>query len=109
MSNVSQATLDGSDESDFLPKSFIIFCLDEEGNVAFESSWGDTDSDIKKFAALLSKINSGTFEKMIIDQLKQQSKTQENGSKNYSIFNKTYKGLTKPSDLVVDPTNVELN
>ena len=108
MSNVSQVISEDLDDSQFSPKSFIIFCLDEEGNVAFEAAWGEKEADIKKFAHLLSKINSGHFEKMILDQLKQQSKTQDNGSKNHSIFNREYKQLTKPSNLVVDPTNVEL-
>jgi hypothetical protein len=90
----------------FSPKSFIIFCLDEEGSVAFEASWGETDEDIKKFAALLIKINAGTFDKMIVDQLKLQSKEQNN-TKGFSVFNKAYK--TSSKDLVVDPTNVELN
>jgi len=108
MSNASQVTSGDLDEQPFSPKSFIIFCLDEEGNVAFEAAWGDKDVDIKKFANLLNKINTGQFENMILDQLKQQSKTQQNGSKNHSIFNRAYKELSKPSNLVVDPTNVEL-
>jgi hypothetical protein len=94
---------------EFSPKSFIIFCLDETGNVALELSWGEKEEDIKKFAALLNKINTGYFNQMIVDQLKEQSKTQTNGSKNYSIFNKSYKNLNKPKNLVVDPTSVELN
>ena len=92
----------------FSPKSFIIFCLDEEGSVAFEASWGDNQEDIKKFAILLNKINNGNFEKMIIDQLKLQSK-EKSDPKGYAAFNKAYKELQKPKDLVVDPTNVELN
>lgn len=92
-------------EGDFAPKSFIIFCLDENGNVAFEASWGESDEDIKKFAALLTKINTGAFDKMIVDQLKLQSK-EKNTPKQFSVFNKAYKVSSK--DLVVDPTNVEL-
>ena len=30
-------------------------------------------------------------------------------NKNFTIFNKAYKELNKPKDLVVDPTNVELH
>lgn len=108
MSNVSPEPQENSEE-EFTPKSFIIFCLDDDGNVAFETSWGDTIEDIKKFANLLSKVNDGQFEKMILDQLKIQSKQKENGSKQHSAFSKSYKELQKPTDLVIDPTNVELN
>ena len=95
-----------SDEAPFSPKSFVIFCLDEDGNVAFEASWGETEQDIKKFATLLNKVNSGAFDKMIVDQLKLQSK-EKNDMKSFTIFNKAYKISSK--DLVVDPTNVELS
>ena len=108
MSNVSVETQEDSEE-EFTPKSFIIFCLDDDGNVAFETSWGDTIEDIKKFAVLLSKVNDGQFEKMILEQLKIQSKEKVNGSKQYYAFNKSYKELQKPTDLDIDPTNVELN
>jgi hypothetical protein len=104
-----QPPQDSLDESNFSPKSFIIFCLDETGNIAFEASWGDTAEDIKKFALLLHKINIGEFENMILDQLKIQEKEKGNSNKNYNTFNKAYKELKKPTDLVVDPTNVELN
>jgi len=49
-----EAPLNTSDENNFSPKSFVIFCLDEQGNVAFEASWGETQEDIKKFAALMN-------------------------------------------------------
>jgi hypothetical protein len=107
MSKSSQGAIPNTSDS-FSPKSFIIFCLDDEGNVAFEASWGDNQEDIKKFAVLLNKINNGNFEKMIVDQLKLQSK-EKSDSKGYAIFNKSYKDLQKPKDLVVDPTSVELN
>jgi len=95
-----------SSSDNFSPKSFLIFCLDDEGNVAFEASWGESSEDIQKFAALLHKINTGAFDKMIVEQLKTQSK-EKGDLKNYNIFNKAYKINSK--DLVVDPTNVELN
>lgn len=102
-----EAPLNTSDEPQFSPKSFVIFCLDEQGDIAFEASWGDTQEDIKKFAILISKINKGAFENMILDQIKSQAK-QNSQSKELAIFNKTYKDLKKPKNLVVDPTNVEL-
>jgi hypothetical protein len=76
--------------------------------MAFQASWGETTEEVRKFATLLNKVNNGSFDKMIIEQLKQQSKEQGD-TKNYTIFNKAYKELNKPKDLVVDPTNVELN
>ena len=36
-------------EEEFRPKSFIIFCLDDDGEIAFEASWGNTPEDIKNF------------------------------------------------------------
>jgi hypothetical protein len=102
-----EAPLNTSDENNFSPKSFVIFCLDEQGNVAFEASWGETQEDIKKFAALMNKINKGTFENMILEQLKIQAK-ENSQPKELAMFNKAYKDLKKPKNLVVDPTNVEL-
>ena len=95
--------------NDFSPKSFVIFCLEDESNIAFEASWGETPEDIKNFAILLNKINNGEFAKLILDQLKLQSKKETNGIKNFNMFNKVYRELQKPIDLVVDPTEVELN
>lgn len=96
-------------EEEFHPKSFIIFCLDEEGSIAFEASWGNTAEDIRNFANLLYKVNNGDFDSVIIQQLKDQSKTEINGIKNFSLFSKLYKSLINPSALVIDPTEVELN
>lgn len=98
-----------SDEEDFKPKSFVIFCLDEQGDMAFEASWGDTLGDVKNFAELLKKIFNGELDDAVVSQIKEQSKTISDGSKKYSIFAKTYKNLNKPLDLVIDPTEVELN
>lgn len=108
MSNVSQSSQEDSTE-EFLPISFIIFCLDTEDNVVFEASWGEEIEDIKKFSVLLHKIKSGDFDKMILDQLKIQSKEISNGSKKYTAFLKAYNELDAPLSLVVDPTKVELN
>lgn len=108
MSNVSSELQENSDDP-FTPKSFIIFCLDDAGDVAFEASWGDTVEDIKKFAILLNNVNNGLFQQLILEQLKIQAKDKKSGTKEYSAFIKTYKELQKPTDLVVDPTSVELN
>lgn len=96
-------------DNDFTPKSFVIFCLDQDGSIAFEASWGETNEDIKKFATLLKKINAGEFERDILVQLKEQSLTLKNGSKSFSLFSKNYKQTDSISDLVIDPTEVELN
>jgi hypothetical protein len=108
MSNVSQNTQEDSTD-EFSPKSFVIFCLDDDDNVAFEASWGQEIEDIKKFAFLLHKVKSGDFDKMILDQLKLQSKDVPNGNKKYTAFIKAYNELDSPLSLVVDPTKVELN
>ena len=108
-SQLSQHQNPSDEEEAFKPKSFMIFCLDEEGNIAFEASWGDSLEDVKKFAILYKKISSGEFDAMVLDQLKQQSKTITDGSKKYSTFSKAFKELNKPQNLVIDPTEVELN
>lgn len=93
----------------FNPESFVIFCLDAEGNVAFEASWGNTIDDVKKFGALLSNITNGEFNSIILEQLKDQAKTLENGMKKFNVLQKIINASQKPSDLVIDPTEVELN
>lgn len=93
----------------FSPESFVIFCLDAEGNVAFEASWGNSIEDVKKFGALLSNVTSGEFNAIILEQLKEQSKTLQNGMKKFNVLQKIINNSEKPSDLVIDPTEVELN
>jgi hypothetical protein len=95
--------------NEFSPKSFVIFCLDEESNIAFEASWGETTEEIKRFAIMLHQINSGKLAKLVLDQLKVQSKEIDGGTKKYNQFVKLYSDLDSPSSLVIDPTNVELN
>jgi hypothetical protein len=97
-----------SDES-FAPKSFIILCVDEDDSIAFEASWGDSLEDVKKFASLVSNLTNGEFNKMITDQLKLQSKDIVDGKKKFAAFNKIYNDSKVPSNLVIDPTEVELN
>ena len=48
---------------------------------------------------------------MIIDQLKEQSQATAKEIKNYATFSKIYKQLSQSLDLdlVIDPTEVELN
>lgn len=108
MSNQSQEMPHSSDES-FTPNSFIILCIDADGNIAFEASWGDSIDDVKKFASLISNLTNGEFNKMISDQLKLQSKDIADGKKKFSTFNKIYNESKIPSNLVIDPTEVELN
>lgn len=106
MSESSQGQEPEHSDKEFVPKCFIIFCLDENNNTAIEASWGTTEKDIKNFAEMLMKINSGHFDKTIVSQLKSDSK-KKNDLKAFSIFNKSYK--ISSNDLVIDPTNVELN
>lgn len=93
----------------FNPESFVIFCLDANGDVALEASWGNTLEDVKKFAILLSNITNGEFNAVILNQLKEQSKNLPNGIKKFSVLQKIINSSEKSSDLVIDPTEVELN
>jgi len=97
------------EEGDFHPKSFIIFCLDQDDNIALDISWGESLIDIKNFAQLLSKITSGEFNNLVLEQLKEQSKLIDDGNKKYITFDKAFKSSKTPVDLVIDPTQVELN
>jgi hypothetical protein len=108
MSNASTEIQEDLTE-DFTPQSFIIFCLDSDGSVAFEVSWGDTIEEIKKFTLLLHKATTGEFNELISEQLKIQSKNIENGLKKFNAFSKTFNELSSPLSLVIDPTNVELS
>jgi hypothetical protein len=97
------------DQGDFHPKSFVIFCVDHDDNIALDLSWGENLIDIKNFAQLLSKITSGDFNSLILQQLKEQSKSINDGNRKYSAFDKEFKSNKSSVDLVVDPTQVELN
>jgi hypothetical protein len=108
MSNQSQEMPLSSDDS-FTPTSFIILCIDDDGSVAFEASWGNSMEDVKKFASLVSSLTNGEFNKMISDQLKLQSKDIADGKRKFNAFNKIYNDSKVPSNLVIDPTEVELN
>lgn len=98
---------DTTQEEQFIPKSFVIFCLNEKNEVAFEASWGTSAEDIKKFAHLMRKINDGNFEDLIFEQLQIQSKEIKGGVRKYSSFKKEYY-KRGDLDVVVDPTEVEL-
>lgn len=97
------------EENDFHPKSFVIFCLDNEDNIALDISWGESLIDIRNFAQLLSKITTGEFNSLVLQQLKEQSKLINDGNKKYAAFDKAFKASKLPVDLVIDPTQVELN
>ena len=46
---------------------------------------------------------------MILQQLKEQAKEIENGNKKFLALQKIIKDSQMPSELVIDPANVELN
>jgi len=46
---------------------------------------------------------------MILEQLKEQAKDIENGNKKFLALQKVIKDAQAPSELVIDPANVELN
>jgi len=95
---------------------FLIFCLDKDGVVNFEGSWGNTSEDVKKFSSMLHSVTSGKYNRDIFSKLKEMSKEVEMGEIRYgemmSSFNKIqnfYKNKSSKGKLVVDPTRVELN
>lgn len=99
-----------SGDDSFNPKSFIIFCLDDNGDIGLDLSWGDSHADIKKFAQMISSCTSGKLNEAILEYVKSKSEEIPNGQKKYAIFKKELKTKSEStSDLVVDPTDVELN
>jgi hypothetical protein len=94
---------------DFQPKSFFIACLDKDGNVGIEGSWGDSMEDVKKFATLLKRLTNGDFSDIILSQFKEQSKNVNNGNRKYTAFANIMKKKAKIEDLVISPTEVEVN
>lgn len=93
--------------ADFETSSFLLFCLDDNGNIAFETSWGQTVEDAQRFAILLSKITNNELTTDLLKQLKEISKNEKNGKKKYSIV----EGIVnkkEDSDLVVLPTEVDI-
>lgn len=99
-----------SGDDSFDPKSFIIFCLDDNGDIGLDLSWGDSHADIKKFAQMISSCTSGKLNEAILEYVKLQSEKISNGQKKYTIFKKEFGAKNgSTSDLVVDPTDVELN
>lgn len=93
---------------DFSPASFLLMALDKNGSVAVEISWGESISDVKKFATLLSKLTNGELNNIVLEHLQEQSLNISNGNKKYSELCKILNKKDK-SYLVVDPLNVEVN
>jgi hypothetical protein len=88
--------------AEFNYDSFILFCLDEEGNIAFEASPGKTTEQARMFAAMLCKIFENELTPFVLEQLK----TQLKNNKRYKIISEA---LSKePEDLAVDPIEVEI-
>lgn len=95
-----------SDE--FKPKSFVFFCIDQNGDTGFEISFGEKINDVKKFSNVLKNIVSGEFNSLILKQIKEQVATIPDGVKKYKIIeNALHEKNIK--DLVITPTNVEIN
>lgn len=99
-----------SGDDSFNPKSFIIFCLDDNGDIGLDLSWGDSHADVKKFAQMINSCTSGKLNEAILEYVKLQSEKIPSGQKKYNIFKKELNAKNgSTSDLVVDPTDVELN
>lgn len=93
--------------ADFQTSSFLLFCLDENGNIAFETSWGSTLDDVQRFALLLSKITNNELTHDVLKQLKEISKNEKNGKKKYSIVEQIV-NKKEDFDLAVWPTEVDI-
>ena len=101
-----QEQVEPSDE--FKPKSFIFFCVDQNGDIGFEVNFGDKISDVKKFSNLLKKATSGEFNSLILEQIKEQVESIPDGIKKYKIMETAIKEKLN-KDLVINPTSVEIN
>ena len=100
---------DASNDNKFSPKSFLIICIDENGDIGLEMSWGETIEDVKKFAKMLDGCVNGKFNSVILNNLEEQSKAVKNGTKKYNVFKKEFHHKIKDdSGLVINPTMVEL-
>lgn len=95
-----------SDE--FKPKSFVFFCIDQNGDMGFEVSFGEKINDVKKFSNLLKNIVSGEFNSIILKQVKEQVGTTPDGVKKYKIIENALQEKNI-KDLVINPTSVEIN
>ena len=93
---------------EFQPKSFLFFCIDQNGDTGFEVSFGDKISDVKKFSTLLKSIVFGEFNSLILEQIKEQIATVPDGIKKYKVIENALKEKNT-KDLVVNATNVEIN
>lgn len=107
MNKSSQKTQEDH-SGEFKPKSFLFFCVDQNGDTGFEINFGDKINDVKKFSNLLKNIVSGEFNSLILEQIKEQITTVPDGVKKYKIIENTLKEKNT-KDLVVNPTNVEIN
>lgn len=97
---MEQSSQEHSNEFEY--ESFILFCLDEDGNIAFEVNCGKTTDQIKLFGIMLSKIFNDELTPFVLSQIKENLKN----NKKYKIIEAA---LSKePEDLAVDPLEVEI-
>ena len=106
------------DSTDNEPTStcFFLVGINNQGELEFESSWGETVEDVKLFANLMVAITNGGFDEIIISHLREQCRKDDVEKKNFALFHKTYKNSrnkirnssSEANELVVDPTSVEL-
>lgn len=106
MNKSSQKTQEDH-SGEFKPKSFLFFCVDQNGDIGFEVDFGDKINDVKKFSNLLKSIISGEFNSLILEQIKEQSENIPDGIKKYKILENTLKEKNI-KDLVVNPISVEI-
>lgn len=92
---------------EFKTTAFLLFCLDEKGDIAFKASWGSTIEDVRKFAILISKITNNELTAELLSQLKQLSLSEKDGKKKYSLLRKTLYQKNQDT-LAVHPMEVEI-
>ena len=116
MSTQSHQPLPDSTDDEAMPTCFFLVGINHQGELEFESAWGETPEDIKLFANLMVAITNGGFDELIISQIRERCQADEVDKKNFALFHKTYKNSRNkirsnngnPTELVVDPMNVEL-
>jgi hypothetical protein len=108
--NMEKLSLDHDQNysDEFKPKSFVFFCIDQNGDMGFEVSFGEKINDVKKFSNLLKNIVSGEFNSIILKQVKEQVGTTPDGVKKYKIIENALQEKNI-KDLVINPTSVEIN
>lgn len=91
----------------FKAASFLWFALDENGNIVFETHWGESMDQVQRFATLLQMLTQGELTNEIMKQLRSMVKDSKSGKKKYSIVDQIV-NKKEDNDLAVSPMEVEI-